>query len=201
MLGNFVAKVQFTASTRIACVDPPRRRMKESRAKRLSYMPDDRNQIPEIERLALYRQLVERVRREWAWFAERRRNRLLPHPLLGEAAEKITESILEDLFTNVLDWPLSSVNPQIDCADIVLTDRAIKRIIVEAKRPGSLAWSRPAFEHALQQAAGYAAGQKVKCIAISDATRLLACGPGRCGRQGTKGLYCARPGRQNGNPG
>lgn len=139
-----------------------------------SPMPDDRADRQQIERLALYRQTVERIQQQWAGFSERRRDRLLPHPLLGEAAEKITESILEDLFTNVLDWPLPNVNPQIERADIVLTDRAIKKIIIEAKRPGSLAWSRRAFEQALEQAARYGAEQKVKCIAISDGVMLYA---------------------------
>lgn len=127
-----------------------------------------------VERLALYRSGIDRINREWQGFVTRRRDRLQPHPLIGDAAEKVTESILEDLFTNVLDWPLSSFSPQVEFADIVLTDRGIKRLIIEAKRPESLAWNRKAISKAMDQAVRYAAEQNVKSVAISDGTMFYA---------------------------
>lgn len=137
-------------------------------------MGDDRIANGELGRLALYRRCVERIQHEWPGFQERRDKRVIPHPLLGDAAEKVAESILEDLFTTVLDWPLSSFNPQVEHADIVLTDLAIKRIIVEVKRPGALSWNRRAVEQALEQATRYASDQKVKCVAVSDGAMLYA---------------------------
>lgn len=93
---------------------------------------------------------------------------------MGEASEKVAENILEDLFTTVLDWPLADFNNQEKHADIVLTDHGIKRLVVEIKRPGSLAWSRRAEESALAQALGYVAEQKVTAVAVSDGLMLYA---------------------------
>lgn len=127
-----------------------------------------------IETLSSYRHCIGRIEQKWPDFLARRRERLQPHPLLGDAAEKLTESILEDLLTDVLDWPLSSFVPQIKHADIVLAGMGIKRLIIEAKRPGSLAWNKSAVERALAQVRGYAAEQKVKSIAVSDGTMFYA---------------------------
>ncbi len=69
---------------------------------------------------------------------------------------------------------MSDFNNQVDRADIVLTDHGIKRLIVEVKRPGSLAWNRRAVEGALDQAARYASEQKVRSVAISDGVMLYA---------------------------
>ncbi len=126
------------------------------------------------EHLALYQRCTERLSREWPRFLDRRRDRLAPHPIIGEATEKVTESILEDLFTVVLDWPLSSFNPQIEHADIVLSELGFKRLIIEAKRPGALAWNRRAVDRALEQARSYAYKQKVRRVAISDGHMLYA---------------------------
>lgn len=126
------------------------------------------------EHLALYQRFVERLTREWPGFLARRSERLAPHPIIGEAAEKVTESILEDLFTQVLDWPLSCFNPQIQRADIVLSELGFKRLIIEAKRPASLAWHRSAVDRAMEQVLGYASAQKVQCVAVSDGHMLFA---------------------------
>jgi hypothetical protein len=126
------------------------------------------------ESLASYRHCVERVRAMWGEFLNKREQRLEQQRRLGQAAEKVAENILEDLFTTVLDWPLSSFNNQVERADIVLTDLGIKRLVVEVKRPGSLAWHRRAVEQALDQAARYAAEQKVRCIAVSDGVMFYA---------------------------
>jgi hypothetical protein len=56
----------------------------------------------------------------------------------------------------------------------VLTDHGIKRLVVEVKRPGSLAWSRRAVEDALAQAMRYADEQKVKAVAVSDGLMLYS---------------------------
>jgi hypothetical protein len=127
-----------------------------------------------LESLAGYRHCVERICAAWPGFLERRAERLQPHPLLGVTPEKITESILEDLFTNVLDWPLAGCNPQVEHADIVLSNLGIRWLVVEAKRPGSLAWNAHAVDKALEQALGYAAEQGVHCVAISDGEMLYA---------------------------
>ena len=60
-----------------------------------------------------------------AGFLQKREQRLQQQQRLGEASEKVAENILEDLFTTVLDWPLSDFNNQVERADIVLTDHGI----------------------------------------------------------------------------
>ena len=74
----------------------------------------------------------------------------------------------------MLDWPLSGFNPQVEHADVVLSNLGLRRMIVEAKRPGSLAWHRHAVDQALDQAMGYAAAQQVRCVAVSDGLMLYA---------------------------
>ena len=124
--------------------------------------------------LASHRRCTERIRDVWPDFLAKRVQRLEQQQRFGEACEKVAENILEDLFTSVLDWPLTDFNNQLEHADIVLTDHGIKRLIVEVKRPGSLAWSRRAVGSALDQASRYASEQKVKTIAISDGVMLYA---------------------------
>ena len=127
-----------------------------------------------LENLASYRHCTERIQTAWLEFLTKREQRLEQQRRLGEACEKVAENILEDLFTTVLDWPLADFNNQVEHADIVLTDHGIKRLVVEVKRPGSLAWSRRAVESALEQAMRYASEQRVKAVAISDGIMLYA---------------------------
>ncbi|MGA9884568.1 MAG: hypothetical protein WBQ34_12690 [Candidatus Acidiferrales bacterium] len=124
--------------------------------------------------LASYRHCTERIQNAWPEFLTKREQRLEQQRRLGEACEKVAENILEDLFTAVLDWSLTDFNNQVEHADIVLTDHGIKRLLVEVKRPDSLAWSRRAVESALGQAMRYACEQKVKAVAISDGVMLYA---------------------------
>lgn len=124
--------------------------------------------------LASHRRCTERIRNAWPDFLSKRLQRLEQQQRFGEACEKVAENILEDLFTSVLDWPLTDFNNQLEHADIVLTDHGIKRLIVEVKRPGSLAWNRRAVESALDQASRYASEQKVKTVAVSDGVMLYA---------------------------
>lgn len=121
-----------------------------------------------LENLASYRHCTERIQVAWPEFLTKREQRLEQQRRLGEASEKVAENIVEDLFTTVLDWSLTDFNNQVEHADIVLTDHGIKRLVVEVKRPGSLAWSRRAVECALAQAMRYACEQKVKTVAVSD---------------------------------
>lgn len=127
-----------------------------------------------IENLASYHKCAGRMNAAWPAFAARRRERLAQGGLFGPAVEKIAESILEDLFTTVLDWPVTNVKPQVERADIVLTRLGLKWLVLEVKRPGSLLGHRTAIEAALTQARRYAADQRVKAVAVSDATMLYA---------------------------
>lgn len=123
--------------------------------------------------LASYKKCAERIQSNWHTFVARRAERL-GQALFDAPVEKIAENILEDLFTAVLDWQLSDVNLQIRRADVVLSDLGIKRLILETKRPGTLAWNRPSLHAALEQARRYAAEQKVGTIAVSDGSMLYA---------------------------
>ncbi|MCL5262867.1 MAG: type I restriction enzyme HsdR N-terminal domain-containing protein [Acidobacteria bacterium] len=128
----------------------------------------------ECSQLTSYRNCTQRIRTEWGHFKCKREERLAQERRYGEASEKVAENILEDLFTSVLDWPLGNFNHQIQYADIVLTDLGIKKLIVEAKRPGALRWNRGAVDRALEQAERYAREQKVQVIAVSDGQMLYA---------------------------
>jgi hypothetical protein len=124
--------------------------------------------------LASHRRCVERIQANWPHFLAKRHERLAQQTRLGVASEKVAENILEDLFTLVLDWPLSDLNNQVACADLLLTRLGLKCLLLEVKRPGALAWSRRAVERALDQALRYAHEQKVRCVGISDGVMLYA---------------------------
>jgi hypothetical protein len=124
--------------------------------------------------LACHRQCVDRIQTKWPEFLAKREERMEQHRRFDGAAEKVAENILEDLFTCVLDWPLSDFNNQVEYADIVLTSLGVRWLIVEAKRPGALAWDRKAVECALEQALRYASEQHVKIVAVSDGKMLYA---------------------------
>lgn len=124
--------------------------------------------------LAAYRKLVEQARGRWPGFIARRRERLAQWQRHQRVAEKVAESILEDLFTGVLDWTLAELNHQLDYADMVISQLGVKRLLIEVKRPGALAWNRRAVDEALQQARRYADEQRVGAVAISDGLMLYA---------------------------
>lgn len=127
-----------------------------------------------VVELASYRHGIERIRTRWPAFAQKRSSRLAQQERYGSIAEKVAENILEDLFTEVLDWAVSDLSNQIQYADLLLTSNTIKYLLVEVKRPGLLAWGRRSVEQALGQARRYADEQKVKCIAVSDGVMLYA---------------------------
>ena len=137
-------------------------------------MGDSANETASFLKLASYRRCAKRIESEWPDFLKRRAQRLEPHIFQNAPPEKVTEGILEDLFTKVLDWEITGFNPQVSHADVVLSCLGIKHLIIEAKRPGALAWNRRAVTSALDQAAGYAAEQKVERIAVSDGEMLYA---------------------------
>ena len=126
------------------------------------------------EHLASHRRCVERIEASWEGFRTRRLEHLRERERYGHAAERATENILEDLFTLVLDWSIADLNHQVEFADILLTRLGIKYLIVEAKRPGALAWNRRAVESALEQAHRYASEQKVSAVAVSDGYMIYA---------------------------
>lgn len=123
---------------------------------------------------ASHKVCIQRIAETWPAFLEKRRERLVQQDRHGAAAEKVAECILEDLFTTVLDWSISDLNNQIGYADLLLTKLGIKYLLIEAKRPGALAWDRHATEAALSQALRYAHEQKVRCICASDGVILYA---------------------------
>ena len=126
------------------------------------------------ESLASYRRCLDRINSTWPSFLQKRSDRLVQQKRHGAAAEKVAENILEDLLTEVLDWSISDINNQVGYADLLLTSMGIKYLLVEVKRPGSLAWNRRAVEVALDQALRYASDQKVKCVAVSDGVIIYA---------------------------
>ena len=124
------------------------------------------------DHLASHRHCVGRIHDGWAPFLERRAARLAEGERHGKIAERVTENILEDLFTSVLDWTLADVSHQVGYADLLLTRLGIKYMVLEAKRPGALAWNRRAVDAALDQGRRYAEEQRVRTVAVSDGVML-----------------------------
>jgi hypothetical protein len=118
----------------------------------------------DFRQLATYRHLIERIGERWAGFREARADRLRH----ASETEKVAETILEDLLTEVLDWSKGDITYQVGFADIVLTKNLAKYLVIEVKRPGTLWPGCQALEGAAQQAWRYADEQKVSRIAASD---------------------------------
>ncbi len=118
-----------------------------------------------LEQLASYRRCNERICGSWRTFQDTRRQRLLERERFGHAAERATESIIEDLFTLVLDWTLGNINHQVGYADILLTRLGTKVKWPTADSTHSRARRRPTRARAL----GYdAAGSPNFRQCISD---------------------------------
>jgi hypothetical protein len=128
----------------------------------------------DITSLASYRHTTERITKRWSAFQDRRAQRLCQQGRYGNASEKVAEDIVQDLFTDVLDWTVGDLNNQVEYADLLLSRLSVKHLLIEIKRPGALAWNRRAVDSALAQARGYADRQKVRCIAVSDGSMLYA---------------------------
>ena len=127
-----------------------------------------------IEDLASYRHCIERIDTGWPNFAAKRHERLAQQERHGSAAEKVAEDIVADLFTEVLDWTVADLNHQVGFADVLLSRLGVKYLLLEAKRPGALAWNARAVRQALDQACRYAAEQHVHVVAVSDGVMLYA---------------------------
>jgi hypothetical protein len=120
--------------------------------------------------LASYRHCIERIDAAWPAFRAMRTDRLRH----GNEAERVAEGILEDLFTQVLDWERGDLMYQVGYADIVVSRNLAKYLVVEAKRPGTLIPGRRALEAAVAQARRYAGEQKIRSIAATDGRFLYA---------------------------
>ncbi|MHB8415705.1 MAG: type I restriction endonuclease [Acidiferrobacteraceae bacterium] len=129
---------------------------------------------PDQPNLATFRKFIGRLPASWPTFLRQRQSRLAQQARNGVAAEKVAENILEDFFTIALDWTIGDLNNQLQYADIVLTSRGIKHLLIEVKRPGSLRWDQTSLEQALSQARRYADEQRVRTIAVSDGTLFYA---------------------------
>jgi hypothetical protein len=128
----------------------------------------------QTQNLATFRRFIERLPGSWQNFLSQRQFRLAQQARNGLAAEKVAENIVEDFLAIALDWSLGDLNNQLQYADIVLTHRGIRRLLIEVKRPGSLKWDQWSLESALAQARRYAAEQRVQSIAVSDGALFYA---------------------------
>ena len=113
--------------------------------------------------LATRRKFEKHAQDNWASFKIQRQERLK-----AGRAEKVAELVVDNLLHNVLQWPIADIKPQVEYADIVLTSNGIKKLVIELKAPGTLAWNKVAAHKALDQALRYAANQKVGIVAITD---------------------------------
>lgn len=93
--------------------------------------------------------------------------------MAGES-EKVAEAIIEDLFTEVLDWSKGDLMYQIEYADIVVSHNLAKYLVIEVKRPGTLRPGRRAFDDAVAQARRYAGEQRIPSVAATDGHFLYA---------------------------
>lgn len=122
----------------------------------------------------IYQCFLERLHSRWPGFLYAREEHLRQDGLCGEAAEKVTENILADLFAMALDWKLGDLNPQVGQANLLLTTFGLKRLVIGTKRPRALLWSRKAIDSAIDQVTRLAAQHSVKRIAVSDGFILYA---------------------------
>lgn len=120
--------------------------------------------------LATYRQCTARITATWPNFLATRADRLRH----GNEAERVAEAIIEDLFTQVLDWSKGDLLYQVGYADIVISNNLAKYLVIEVKRPGALLPGRKALEGAVVQARRYADEQKIQRVAATDGRYLYA---------------------------
>jgi hypothetical protein len=73
----------------------------------------------------------------------------------GGVPEKVAENILEDLFTQVLDWEKCDLKYQTGYSDIILSKLSYKYLVLEAKKPGSFG-QQADMDAAIAQARRYA---------------------------------------------
>lgn len=124
----------------------------------------------EVQSLASYRRCIARIEAAWPAFRVAQADRLRH----GNEAEKVAEAIVEDLFTEVLDWDKGDLMYQVGYADIVVSRNLAKYLVIEVKRPGTLLPGRGALNLAVAQARRYAGEQKIRTVAASDGRFLYA---------------------------
>ncbi len=125
-----------------------------------------------VDLLSSRRRIIDSGSENWSEFLERRRERLIQMKRPRGGAEKVSECIIEDLLTNVLDWSLSDINYQMCNCDVILTKTGIKHLLIETKYPGQFS-SESEIEKAFSQAFAYAKKNNIKKVAISDGRRLF----------------------------
>jgi len=113
--------------------------------------------------LSSYASSIERIKQNWPQFIFKRAERL-KH---GGESEKVAENIIDDLFTEVLDWEKGDLKFQKGYSDIILSKHSRKYLIIEVKRPGTFRTRRD-LEGPVAQARRYAEQQSVNQIAASD---------------------------------
>jgi hypothetical protein len=125
-----------------------------------------------MENQTKYIKFIDNLHSNWPLFVAKRKDLLIQKERFGSVPEKISENILHALFTEVLDWDIKDVNYQVGYADMEITKLGIKRIVIEAKRPGGISWTESHIAKHIEQALRYAFTQKVNTIAISDGNKL-----------------------------
>jgi hypothetical protein len=88
--------------------------------------------------------------------------------------EKVVENVIEDLLTQVLDWPLKEIAYQSGRADMVASKDGRVQMILEAKSLKDDAWQRQDMIKALHQAHGYASAHQAGVVVVSDGRTLYA---------------------------
>lgn len=123
--------------------------------------------------LSSYKKVIDRLHQNWEPFLESRTNLL--EPLKYQSVpEKVSEEIIRNLLTQVLDWEEADLQWQMHYADLVLTRNRNKYLVAELKRPSSLKRSLNSNQEALNQVRGYADQQKISSIAICDGSVVYA---------------------------
>lgn len=117
---------------------------------------------------------VDRIRANWADFLETRQEQRMQQESGDQAPERAVEGILEALFTRLLDWSPSDIRRREGDAGLLLSRSGTKRLVVAARRPGSLMWYRRTVQAALQGVRKQADEEGVKCVAVSDGVMLYA---------------------------
>lgn len=123
--------------------------------------------------LSSYKKLIEKLHQTWESFLESR-SKLLDPLKYQPVPEKVSEGIIRNLLTQVLDWEEPDLQWQMHYADLVLTRNRNKYLVAELKRPSYLKRSLSSNQEALNQVRGYADQQKVHSVAISDGSVFYA---------------------------
>jgi hypothetical protein len=123
--------------------------------------------------LSSYKKFIERLHQTWESFLESR-SKLLDPLKYQPVPEKVSEEIIRNLLTKVLDWEEADLQWQMQYADLVLTRNRNKYLVAELKRPSYLKRSLSSNQEALNQVRGYADQQKIHSVAISDGSVFYA---------------------------